>query len=139
MKKEIFDDLQRNPIDQPKYVRDSIKLGSNTKAVMVQKPDMAPATAAVTASRLEKRETIQKLREKIDGRMLKLNNISLNTLEELHEKTQHPKIRLGAVSEARKVIKDYQDRVGGKPKQTVETTSKKLIIHMSMKRPPDGS
>lgn len=135
MKKEIFDDLQANPIDQGKYVRDSIKLGSNTKAVMAQKPNMAPATAAVAASRLEKKSNVIKLRQNIDGRILQLNKKRLNALDDLLVQKEDKKVRLGAVSEAGKVVRDYEDRRFGKPKQVTENTSKKLIIHMSMKRP----
>lgn len=132
MKKAAFDDLQKHPIDKAKYVRDSYKLGSNTRAVMAQKPYLPPASAQVAASRLEKTPAVQKLRENIDGRILRLNKKSLNKMEELID-DPNGKIALGAVSEARKTVRDYQDRREGKATQRVEKTSKKLIVHVSMK------
>jgi hypothetical protein len=137
MKKELYNDLRKNPIDRAKYVRDSVKTGSKAKAVLIQRPDIPPATANVVANRLEKTEVVQKLRENMDGRIMRINKKRLNKMEKLIE-SENEKIALGAVAEAGKTVRDYEDRRAGKATQRIEKTSKKLIVKVSMNA-PNGS
>lgn len=124
-------ELQRNPINREKYVRDKIRYKSQSKAVRIQKPHLDPRHAGSVAAKLEKETVVQTLTKGIEKVLIDLNARRLFKLGQ-HMDSDDAKLSMEAVKEAGKVVNQYQDRTQGKAKQSVEVHSTKVIISLDM-------
>lgn len=124
-------EIRRNPINREKYVRDKIRYKSKAKAVRIQKPYISPNHASQVAARLELEPVVQRLSAGIEQAMIDLNAKRLFVITKSMD-SDDEKIQMDGAKEAGKVISQYQDRVLGKSKQSVEIRTTKLTISLDM-------
>lgn len=124
-------EIQRNPINREKYVRDKIRFKSKAKAVRIQKPYLTPGNASAAAKRLELEPVVQRLSQGIEQAMIDLNAKRLFVIASSMD-SDDEKIKMDGAKEAGKVIHQYQDRILGKSKQSVEIRTTKLTISLDM-------
>lgn len=131
MKREVYNDIRKKPIDKVKYVTDKLRTGSKTKAVQKQKPNLAKSNATNLATRLEQDPVVQRLTAGIEEKIIELNAKRLLKVADLME-SEDEKIQLGAAKEAGNVVERYTDRIKGKARQEVEVRSTKVNITLDL-------
>lgn len=131
MKKEYYNELQKNPIDKVKYVRDKLRTGSRVKAIQKQKPHIAPTNARKVANKLDDDPVVQRLQTGIEEKIIELNAKRLLKVN-YHMDSEDEKVSLMAAKEAGDIIEKYTDRIKGKARQEVEVRSTKVTINMDL-------